>query len=857
VLIAGVPTVAKAAAAASSTAASSTVAGTSVALSVLGAFDGGESNLKYYWATTSLPAGASLPVLSASGTNGAKNTTVTFKAAGVYTFTATIFDPGDRYVTSSVTVTVNQTLISISVSPSTASILTDATQQFGVNGIDQFGAAMATLPTITWATSKGTISSAGLLTAPGLFGAATVTAAYGSMKSTASVTIVDQPPTVATPAAAASSSVTGTAVQLSVLGADDAGESNLKYTWTTTSLPSGVAAPVFGANGTNAAKNTTVAFKAAGAYTFTATITDSGNLSVTSSVTVTVTAALSQIVVTPGNYFVVVGNTQQYTASGLDQFGNALTVQPSFTWSAAVGTITAGGLLTAPATAGSDTVTVTSGTVTGSTGVTYVTTAFLGLKDTSLADLTESLDADGSLSRLDMIQILQSVTVGGNALSATDFADLQTIVADAATLHMPGYVQVLAADVVDGNTANANYQGQALGDLAAGSSAAQLNDLVDKWFFGSDLPDPGDSAIVYEPTAGTLFDHGGNTPVIADEFQGALGDCYFISSLGSIAKSNPAAITNMFINNGDGTYTVRFYANSTPDYVTVNSMLPTYEGRLIFADYGASYTSASNDLWIPLAEKAYAQWNETGNEGRDGTNTYAGIAGGWMADVDAQVLGHAAASYYPTTSNQQTMIAALAANEAVTMGTIVSPNSDDSLAGGLYGCHAYAVTGYNASSKTFTLYNPWGFDQPSQLSWTQLVANTDDFTVANTSGTVPISAPVSVPVMSGMPALGPAMSQAPAADTPAISPTISAAGEQGRSSSGSEALQARDAWFAAQAGDGGDAATGLARTALRASQSSPTPARLSLLASDAFFQEAAGPRVDLADLASPVAPADR
>ena len=38
-----------------------------------------------------------------------------------------------------------------------------------------------------------------------------------------------------------------------------------------------------------------------------------------------------------------------------------------------------------------------------------------------------------------------------------------------------------------------------------------------------------------------------------------LGDCYLISALGTLADSNPAAIQNMIINNGDGTYTVRFY----------------------------------------------------------------------------------------------------------------------------------------------------------------------------------------------------------------------------------------------------------------------------------------------------------
>ena len=326
----------------------------------------------------------------------------------------------------------------------------------------------------------------------------------------------------------------------------------------------------------------------------------------------------------------------------------------------------------------------------------------------------QKLDADGSLSRADMIQILTSVGAGGT-VSATDLADLKTILANAAQYNMPNYVQVLAGDVVNGNPANAHYQGARLGNLAAGSSAAQLDKLIGKWFLGTDLPALTSSSLTYATASGSLFPA---TPSHNDEYQGQLGDCYFISSLGTIADSNPAAIENMFIDNGDGTYTVRFYGGTygafynadgsvsdgftnnagTADYVTVNCSLPVYSnGTLAYADYGFNASSPANSLWIPLAEKAYAQWNETGKEGRDGTNTYGSIEGGWMATVDAQVLGHNATDYNVTASTKQAMINALAAGKAVTIGTDGS-TSGDSLPYGLYGSHAYAVIGYNASA---------------------------------------------------------------------------------------------------------------------------------------------------------------
>ena len=179
-------------------------------------------------------------------------------------------------------------------------------------------------------------------------------------------------PTVASAATATPSTVTGTTTGLSVLGADTGtGADSLTYTWATTSKPSGAAAPTFLANGTNAAQNTSATFSAAGAYGFTVTITDTMGLSTTSSVNVTVNQTLTSIAVSPSSVTVNVNGTQQFSATGYDQFSTALTQQPSFTWTTTVGTITSGGgLLTAPSSPGSGTVTATYGTTSGNSSVT-------------------------------------------------------------------------------------------------------------------------------------------------------------------------------------------------------------------------------------------------------------------------------------------------------------------------------------------------------------------------------------------------------------------------------------------------------------------------------------------------------
>ncbi len=228
------------------------------------------------------------------------------------------------------------------------------------------------------------------------------------------------------------------------------------------------------------------------------------------------------------------GASQQFAAAGFDQFGKTLASLPGLTWLTSAGTITSGGLFTAPGSSAGATVTAASGSTKGTASVTVAASGFLGMKDATLAALVQSLDADGSISRNDMIQILDTVSGEGSVVSSTDFTDLKTILSDAATLKIPGYVQVLAGDVINGNTANATYQGQALGNLAAGSQSSVLSKLVGKWFLGTDHPGLP-AGTTYRAAAGSLFN--GN-PSHLDEIQGELGDCYFISSLGSIADAS-------------------------------------------------------------------------------------------------------------------------------------------------------------------------------------------------------------------------------------------------------------------------------------------------------------------------------
>ncbi len=437
------------------------VTGATAALSVLGADDAGESNLKYTWSTLVMPQGITAPSFSTNGTNAAKNTVVTFTCAGRYTLEATITDAGGLSTTSSVSVIVNQTYVALAITPLSASLASAGTDQFMATIKDQFGNVVAH-PPITWTASAGTINASGFYTAPYVSANVTITAASGSLVGTASVTVTNTAPTVQTAAASTSSTVTGTTAALSVLGADDAGESNLTYNWSASTVPQGAALPTFSANGTNAAKNTTATFSQAGSYVFTVTITDAGGLSTTSTAGVTVLPTFSGITVAPQSTTVEASGTAQFTATSLDQFGAALASQPAFTWQASAGNINSNGLYTSPDAPGTATISVGSGS--------YTATATVTLPNGAQA----SLSGPASWTTASWIgqQSGTTVAVPGVRGVAGDMASLMAT-GSGSTMTLDGSNPSLAALALSGPVAIAQGSGGSL-TLASSTQSASL-----------------------------------------------------------------------------------------------------------------------------------------------------------------------------------------------------------------------------------------------------------------------------------------------------------------------------------------------------------------------------------------------
>lgn len=358
-------------------------------------------------------------------------------------------------------------------------------------------------------------------------------------------------------------------------------------------------------------------------------------------------------------------------------------------------------------------------------GVNVVTAGHSGWFDMQLADASlrayvRTLYVDQSFSRADLLATFARVGADGS-VSATELADLRVLARGDAPLAES--LRELTGKLAGSDAANATYQGSRLGNLVAGSTAAQLQKLVNKWFLGLDRPGTieGGRTYAYAAAAGSLFVGG---VAYADINQGIVGDCYFLASLAEVALRSPQTIQSMFTDNGDGTLIVRFFNRGVATYVSVDRYLPVDSvGRLVYAGFGRMANNANNELWVALAEKAYVQLNECGwvrtaNMG-GGRNQYNAISGGWVYVALAQVTGRA--TTWSTMNSQTNLVNAVTAGKMISVSSKSTPQLP-----GVVGGHAYAVIGYDVATQKFTIFNPWGMNNGAapdllRLTWSELV----------------------------------------------------------------------------------------------------------------------------------------
>jgi hypothetical protein len=381
----------------------------------------------------------------------------------------------------------------------------------------------------------------------------------------------------------------------------------------------------------------------------------------------------------------------------------------------------------------------------------------LNVQTAAIRNVVSSEAADGILSRNEMLNLFKTVEKAG-PVTSTEFSDLKNIVNHSTYFAGEGYVQQLSQDVVLGNVANAHYLGKTLGNLAANSKATQLESLVDKWFLGMDHPLAGVGD--YVSAQGTLYHTDGSISE-EDVVQGHAGDCFLMASLAEVAQDHPEDIKDMIIDNGDNTYTVRFFYNSTPEYVTVDRYLPAYSnGTFVYANAGAYASSSNNVLWVAMVEKAYAEvdemgWlskldkNSNGTSDRDNTNAYehahlvgsvhtlgarfvytGGIDNGRAYVALQEMTGLTGQHAAPTDLGPAGLLNLYDTGAMITLGTVASPQDSD-----IVSSHFYSIVSVTPMWTPWTgvydvqvlLRNPWGpnASEPEYVvvNWSQITTD--------------------------------------------------------------------------------------------------------------------------------------
>lgn len=145
-------------------------------------------------------------------------------------------------------------------------------------------------------------------------------------------------------------------------GTDEESDSEpMTYTWNAT----GPEPAFFSRNGTENADSTQVSFEAAGLYQINVTVTNAQGLSSVSAAFLDVRPQASRVRVQPESASLEFEETLDFSANLIDQFEEALSLDPEFTWSASAGTISKVGRY--DATAAGENITVTATTATGET----------------------------------------------------------------------------------------------------------------------------------------------------------------------------------------------------------------------------------------------------------------------------------------------------------------------------------------------------------------------------------------------------------------------------------------------------------------------------------------------------------
>lgn len=207
-------------------------------------------------------------------------------------------------------------------------------------------------------------------------------------------------------------------------------------------------------------------------------------------------------------------------------------------------------------------------------------------------------------------------------------------------------------------------------DLQDPTSTRGANQLPKKNFYGTPVFSPGG-------------------PSRADVNQGALGDCYLMAAMSSLASTPEGRrkLQEMIHDNGDGTYTVTF-GDGSSETVDGDLFMGRDRQSPAFAGFGAGGAA----LWPMILEKAYAQKHG---------GSFPEIEEGNSAETLAELGG----------SETKKLNLQSGTSRRDVIRTIDSATAQGRALVASGGGHAWTIVA--TDGKTVELYNPWG----DNLGW--------------------------------------------------------------------------------------------------------------------------------------------
>ncbi|XP_044131032.1 calpain-8-like [Bufo gargarizans] len=196
----------------------------------------------------------------------------------------------------------------------------------------------------------------------------------------------------------------------------------------------------------------------------------------------------------------------------------------------------------------------------------------------------------------------------------------------------------------------------------------------------------------------------------ADVWQGSLGDCWFLSSVASLTLNEDCLrrvvpMDQSFDTNYAGIFHFKFWQYGEWVDVVVDDRLPTKKNNLLFVK-----STAANEFWSALLEKAYAKLN----------GSYQALIGGLPLEALQDFTGGIGELYSFDNAPQnlfQIIQKALRRKSLVTCSTKSDSGTETVVSTNIVKNHTYSLTGaeevfYRGGTvQIVRVRNPWGFKE--------------------------------------------------------------------------------------------------------------------------------------------------